>query len=500
MVKAYRTTPEANELLLQGSLALSEVEHAGVCVDAGYLRTALARTARQIKEIESELRADPIYRLWHRRFGEKTKLTAPDQLAAVVYGDLGFQPKAMTASGKRGKTDEASFEGFKGEGAEFVKNYFRAQKLRKGRGTYLKGIEREMICVDGKVHKVHPSYNLNIARTFRSSCDNPNFQNVPTRLEMLKEMIRRCYIPSPGNQLVEIDYSQIEVRVAACYNFDPTLIAYIKDPTTDMHRDMAMKLFFLSNKEVNGKSRHLAKNKFVFPEFYGDFYPRCARNLWEAVGFQSIKVGKDNDGLSIHDRLRDNGIHSLGECDPDQDSRSGTFEQHVKEVEKWMWHTQFPVYTQWKKDWYTEYLRTGGIMMHTGFAVNGLLNRNDVINYPVQGAAFHCLLWALIRIVRCLKRYKMRSRVVGEIHDCIVGDCPPEERDDFIDICRTIMVDELMKAWKWIIVPLEVEAEVCPIDGSWYEKHVCVERAGTWEPKDLKKWEGKNGPWKLQVA
>jgi DNA polymerase I-like protein with 3'-5' exonuclease and polymerase domains len=474
----FRTTPAAYELLHNGTIALAEIEHNGVRVDKTYLEDALDRTATAIKGIEEELRADPIYKIWRRRYGDRTKLAAPDQLAGVVFGELGHKPKSMTAGGKRGKADEAAFEGVN---LPFVKTYFRAQKLRKGRGTYLTGIQREMVRAPDGCWYVHPSYNLNTVATFRSSCQGPNWQNVPTRNPMLGEMVRRCYIPRPGFQLVEIDYSQIEVRISACYNHDPNLIRYIRDPSTDMHRDMAARLFFLKEGEVNKVSRHLAKNKMVFPQFYGDFYPRCARSLWEAIEFQDVRVGKD--GPSIYDRLRENGIRELGECDPEQKTKSGTFERHVQEVEEWLWYTQFPVYTQWKKDWFAAYQRNGGFRTHTGFAVNGPHARNDVINYPIQCDAFQCLLWSLPRINNRLRRLRMRSRVIGEIHDCTVGDVHPDERDDYINLCREIMVEGVTRAWDWIVVPLEIEAEVCEPDASWFEKKVYTEKDGTWELK-----------------
>lgn len=499
----YRTTPEAYDLLHAGALALSEIEANGVRVDQPYLKSALALTARQIRELEEVLRADPVYKVWRRRFGEKTKLTAPQQLSDVIFKELGYKRKSAGSGrggeraegSRRGEAEEAAFEGID---LPFLKTYFKAQKIRKGRGTYLRGIEREMVLHADGCYYVHPSYNLNTVATFRSSCDNPNWQNIPSRIDWLAAMIRRSYIPRPGFQLIEIDYSQIEVRVAACYNHDREMIRYINDPKSDMHRDMAAKLFFLTGKQGEQKDiRHLAKNKMVFPQFYGDFYIRCARHIWDAIGFQGIKL----DGVSLYEHLAKHGIKELGACDPGERARPGTFEAHVKEIERWMWEDWFREYAQWKRDYYAAYQRTGGFQMHTGFAVNGTYAKNDVTNYPVQGSAFHCLLWSLPRINRRLQRYKMRSRVVGQIHDCVVGDVHPRERDDYIHLVREVMVDEVAKAWKWLIVPLEVEPEVCPVDGPWSGKMASVldPESDRWVPKDRKKWEEKYGDWSLQL-
>lgn len=472
---SFRTTPAAYDLLQRGLVAHAEIEHAGMRIDRAYLEAVLASTAAQIREAEDELRADPIFRkYWQRRYGERTKLAAPAQLAGVVYGDLGYTPAKQTAGGQRGAADEASLEAID---LPFIKTYFRAQKLRKGRGTYLTGIQREMVRhADGNWY-VHPSWNLNTTVTYRPSCDNPNVMNVPTRNEVLGEMIRRCYIPRPGHQLIEIDYSQVEVRVAACYNHDPKLIAYINDPKSDMHRDMARKLFFLKVEQVTKPIRGLAKGAMVFAQFYGDYYPHCTKNLWS--GATELTVGE----TPLIQHLAAHGIDSCGACDPDQPPADGTFEKHVQGVERWMWGEQFPAYAQWKRDWFRAYQEHAGFMMLTGFAVNGRRSRNEIINAGIQGSAYHCLLWSLIKLVNRLLKHRFRSRIIAEVYDCIVADVWPPERDDYINMARTIMVDEIARVWDWLIVPLGVDPEGCEPDVSWYEKKAYIQRDGRWGPK-----------------
>lgn len=478
--KKYRTTPEAYQLLQDGLIALAEIEHSGVRVDKAYLDDSIDKVTERIGQLEESLRADPIYEKWRRMFGAKTNVGSPEQLSKLVFGKeadggLGYTPKLYTSGGKeadpskrRASAVEAAFEGLE---LPFVKRYFRTQKLRKGLGTYLKGIRRELVQhADGDSY-VHPSYMLNSVTTFRSSCSNPNFTNIPTRNKMLAEMVRRCYLPRRGRQLVEIDYGQIEVRVSHCYHHDPTLGAYLRDPNSDMHADMAAKLFMLPRSQISKEARHAAKNKFVFPEYYGDFYPRCAQSIWNAIEFQGIAVGKDGKGGSMKDHLASKGIRGLGECNPQERPAAGTFEAHVKEIERWFWEERFPVHNQWKKDWYASYLETGGFQTLSGFGFNLPLSRNDVINYGIQGDSFQCLLKALVILVRELRRRRMRTVLVGEIHDCLIADCPPEETDDFIDLAVRVMTEDVPRAFPWIDVGLEVEPECCPVDCCWFEKY-----------------------------
>jgi hypothetical protein len=139
-----------------------------------------------------------------------------------------------------------------------------------------------------------------------------------------------------------------------------------------------------------------------------------------------------------------------------------------------MWNKRFPVYTQWKRDWFDRYVKDGGFSSYVGFAWNGPMTRNEVLNYGIQCDSFQCNLWSLIELVKALRRYKMKTRIVGEIHDSLQFNSPPDELNSFLDLAHGVMVDRLMKHWDWIIVPLETESEVCPIGESWFSKREWV--------------------------
>lgn len=489
----HTTTPDAMRLLHEGYLALSEVEGHGVRIDKDYLDRTMTEITQRIKANEADLRADPIYRTWQRRYGSRANVGSHEQLGRVIFGELGYKTARKTESGDRDAADE---EAFKDVDVPFVKLWFATQKLRKVHGTYLTGIQREMVQHDDGLWYVHPIYNGNTVASYRSSCKDPNFQNNPVRNPEQGEIVRRCYIPRPGHQLVELDYGQIEVRIPCCYHSDPNLMKYVFDPTTDMHRDMAVQIFKLTPKQVSKEARHVAKNEFVFPTFYGSYYAQCAPHIWDTIDRRQLKV----EGMNtlLRDHLAAKGITELGDCNPRQDPIKGTFEYHLKEIEDDFWGRRFPVYADWKKDWYAQYQRDGGFKMLTGFAVNIPLDKKQVCNYPVQGVAFHVTLWSLIKINRCLKRYKFKSRVIGEVHDCINQDCHPRERDDVIDLSVRIMTEEI-KAWaQWLNVPLVVEPECCPVDASWFDKMAMVAKNGIWVPSSLEKWEAKFGPWSKQ--
>ena len=245
------------------------------------------------------------------------------------------------------------------------------------------------------------------------------------------------------------------------------MIKEINDASKDMHRDAACDCFMLKKKQVSWDARDIGKNMFIFPQFYGDYYIHCAKNMWKAVVDRNIRT---TDGINLIKHLRQKGIYELGNCDPTEKARKGTFEKRVQEIEYNFWNKKFKVYNQWKKDWYKAYLKKGYFETLTGFIIEGKMERNQVLNYPVQGSAFHWLLWSLIRIQKLMNKYKMKSLLVGQIHDSIVGDIHKRERRDYLDIVKHVIYEDIRKHWKWIIVPLLVEVEVCPVNGNWYEK------------------------------
>ena len=154
----------------------------------------------------------------------------------------------------------------------------------------------------------------------------------------------------------------------------------------------------------------------------------------------------------------------------------------MRDVENLFWKVRFQDYTRWKERWYEQYRSQGYFDTLTGFRVSGDLSRNQVLNSPVQGSAFHCLLWSLIELQKELDKRRMRTLLVGQIHDSIMADVPLDETQSFLDLAQEVMTKRLRKAWDWIIVPLEIEAELSEVDGSWADLHEWTKKGDGWSP------------------
>ena len=105
--------------------------------------------------------------------------------------------------------------------------------------------------------------------------------------------------------------------------------------------------------------------------------------------------------------------------------------------------------------------------MFTGFRCYAPMSRNQVLNSPIQGAAFHCLLYTFINVTNELEKNKMDTRLIGEIHDAIIPDINPDEEKQFDNIIWYYGTRKIREDWDWVIVPLKIEKSISNVDESW---------------------------------
>lgn len=456
-MKLHPNTEQAYRLLHDGTLAMGKAERQGIRVDVDYLKSEKTRISKEIYHGEKAFKTSKFFKDWEKSTGKEVNPNSAVQLRNYLYKEKGLTPPKLTDTGQ-GSTDEESLGNLK---IPELQDLLRIRKLKKLRDTYLDQFSREQ--VDGVIH---PFFNLHLVRTYRSSSNGPNFQNIPKRDKEAMHIVRKALYPRKGHQLLEVDYGNLEVRIGACYHKDSNMIKYIKDPTTDMHRDMMEQIFKLeyNGSEEHGVLRSAAKNGFVFPQFYGDYYVNNAKDMACRWGELPSGVWKDTHGISI-------GSKTLGEHMRSQGFKSiKSFEKHLEQIQYDFWTKRFPEYAKWKRRCWNIYKRKGYVDLLTGFRCHGVMSKNDATNYPIQGSAFHCLLWSFIKITHDLEMMGLSSKVIGQIHDAIILDIYPEELETVAELVHRVTCEELPSYWPWIIVPLEVDAEICPVDGSWAEK------------------------------
>lgn len=449
-------TPEAYQLIHDGILALARAERQGIRVDLEYCKRESKRCQHRINKAMEKLMETNLWKRWRHVYGTRANVMSRAQLSNLLYKHMKITPSKFTSSGE-GATDEKALRNLNIPGLSDVLKIHKWNKVKK---TYLDAfIELQ---VDGFIH---PSFNLHTVRTYRSSSENPNFQNIPKRDEESMKICRRAIIPRPGRMLVEADFSSLEVNISACLHQDPQMIAYLTDKKSDMHLDMARQIFKMPEMDrsqpVFNTLRQAAKNGFVFPQFYGDYYENNAKSLadWVKLPQSKWKSGQGlelPDGSHISDHFRSQGIQSFQQ-----------FVEHIKAVEDDFWNHRFRVYNTWKQEQIREYRKKGYLRLVTGFICSGIMRKNEITNYPIQGPAFHCLLFTFIQLDRIAKKRKWKSVLIGQIHDSLIMDVVPEELPEIEKALQHIVKKILPKTWKWIILPLEIEIEKYGVDKSW---------------------------------
>ena len=473
------TTCDAADLLLRSSLALSKASRAGIRIDEQYLDTAIADTKKKIADIEEELKSGVEWRRWQRRFGDKSKLTSTPQLATVLY-DILHHKWVKETDKKKKATDSEALEAI---GTPFTKKIMEMRSTEKLLATFLMGLKKEI--VDGYFH---PSFNVHTTTSYRSSSGRGaseesssshdlNFQNLPIRSQIQGPVVRPCYRAREGWQIAEIDFGAHEWKCASAIWGDPGMLAYCHDESRCIHYDWTAKCYACSRDQVSKPMRTEGKNKFVFPILYGSYYKSCGRNLWDTAVKMDLKL---TDGTSLVAHLASLGIH----CRED-------LQEHIKGVEIDFYKT-FPTFAERKDRVWEEFRRVGHHDTVTGFRLKwdkkGAMSRNFLLNGLVQGPSFHVNSWCYTEMVKWLEKEKMRSLFLGQVHDCQLFDCPPDELDDVLETAHWYMTVGVRKHWDWITVPLLVEVDVTPISGNWHEKKPWHRNADTrtWHVKEKK--------------
>lgn len=467
-------TKQSIEFYRQASLAFSRMSGNGIRIDIPKLHKRIKKVERKIKSLEEELRAEPEFRWLEKRFGGRVNPSSRDQLREYFFDELGMKPKTYTSKGQA-KLDKDFLES-QCSGYKYVELFLLREKLIKANSTYLNNLLKE---TDSEGY-LHPFFYLHIASSLRTSSSMPNFQNLPIRDKVIGPLIRELVIPRKGNVLVEIDYGAMEFRIAASFWEDPAMIKYASDPTKDIHRDMAMWCYKLAKEEVSKDARYCAKNKFVFPILYGSYYVSCAKNLWLHMNTMNLKLANDPN-KTVQQHLLEKGIKKLGSCDPRSSAKIGTYEYLIKQAEE-NFNKKFHVFCEKKAKWWNDYVKNGYFRMKTGFIINSIHDNLFLMNTPIQGSASHCLTWSIIEIQKEIEK-RMESKLIAQIHDCILSDVPEQELQDYINLSKEVMTERIRKHWGWIKTPLEIEVDVVANDESWDKKRPWIYNGSLWVPK-----------------
>lgn len=432
----------------KGLGVMSEMQLNGVKLNEQHYFYCLSDVSKRGQELYKKLTTESKEaRAFKNTYSREINIDSSEDLGKLYFEVLQHEGE-KTAAG-RWKTDKNALARIK---SPFTRDLASYKKLTKMGNTYLNNMLTEY--VEGKIH---PFFDLHIPVTYRSSSSKPNFQNLPKRDPEAMKQIRSGIVPDEDCVIMEIDFSGAEVNVSCAYHRDQNFYKYLTDPTTDMHRDSACDILKLSHdelahpdftkeqKKLAKKIRNETKNKWVFAEFYGDWYESCGKSLYEVYYKNTMYLP---NGLTTAQHMDNCGIGDLED-----------FLMHCKDMERVMWEERFPEYTQWKKDIYDFYIKHGYIDTYLGFRFQGYMNRKHCSNYPIQSTSFHLLVYTIIQASKFIRKHKLKTKLVMQIHDSLVASVPIKEINIYAPAINSIITN-LHKTFKWMNVPMQAEAEI----------------------------------------
>ena len=382
---------------------LADMECEGVKVDINTLKEYSKQLEVDIREVEKEI---------FNKAGCEFNIASPKQLGDILFDKLKIDIKAKKTKTGQYATGEEILSRLASEHeiAKLILDYREFQKLKS---TYVDALP---LLINKKDGRIHTSYNQAVAATGRLSSTNPNLQNIPIRTEKGRE-IRKAFVNKGEDYLImSADYSQIELRIMATFSKEENMIEAFRNGV-DIHSTTASKVFKVPISEVTSDMRR--KSKMVnFGIIYGisafglsqrlNIPRREAADIIEAYfrEFPAIKTYMDN---AINEAREKEYVETiLGR---------------------------------------RRYLRD---INSRNMTIRGYAERN-AINAPIQGSAADMIKVAMINIHDWIKKEKLKSRMIMQVHDELVFDVYIPESD-----LVKKKVDEFMSTAIIMDVPMEI--------------------------------------------
>ena len=395
---------------------LATMEHNGVKVDVGQLRSYSARLSLELAEIEGKVR--------ELSGVDGVNLSSPKQVGALLFERLRIAPNIKKSAKGSYPTDEETLNSYR-EATPVVGLILEYRAVKKLISTYADALPNLISSLDGKVHT---TFNQALTATGRLSSNNPNLQNIPIRTERGRE-IRKAFVPSnPQGFILSADYSQIELRLMAHMSCDPHFLEAFRNGA-DIHTATAAKIFGVAPEQVSKEERSRAK-----VANFGIIYGISAFGLSQRMGLSR----KDSKEFIETYFATYPGIKEYMEKTIAQGREQGFVE------------------TIFGRKRYLPDINSRNANLRS-------FNERNAINAPLQGSAADIIKIAMINLHRRMQEMRLKSKLILQVHDELVLDVVPEELE-----LLSGLVKETMESVVELKVPLIAE---CGYGKNWLEAH-----------------------------
>jgi len=380
---------------------LAEMELAGCRVDKGALVSFGEMLAERITELEQSI---------YDMAGETFNINSPKQLGEILFGKLGLPHGKKTKTGWSTNADVLEKLRYEASIVSAVLEYRQYAKLKS---TYADGLLKT-IDPDGRIRT---SFQMTVTATGRLSSTEPNLQNIPTRTDLGSE-IRRMFVPADGCVLVDADYSQIELRLLAHIAGDENMRNAFTSGQ-DIHTATAAQVFHVDSKDVTPEMRRSAK----------------------AVNFGIVY------GISAFSLSQDIGV-SVAEAKAYMEAYFATFPSVRKYMDAVVEKARETGYVE------TIFRRRRDLPELTSSNHNlRAFGERVALNMPIQGTAADVMKLAMVAVFRRLKAEGLQAKLVLQVHDELIVECPVEEAEAVAKL-----LEEEMERVVALSVPLIAEA------------------------------------------
>lgn len=390
---------------------LFDMEYTGVNVDKDYLLNMGEEVSKKLEEKEKEIHS--------LANNSDFNINSPKQLGKVLFEDLGIPyPKKVKADSNYSTSVDILN---KLKDYEIVNKILEYRSLSKIYSNYIVGL-LDFIKEDGKIHTI---FNQTLTRTGRLSSMNPNLQNIPAR-EEYGRLIRKAFVPSSDSVIISSDYSQIELRVFAHMSGAENLIEAFKE-NMDIHTKTAMDIYHISKEEVTPNLRRNAK----------------AVNFGILYGISSFGLSEDL-GMSMSDAKKfiDNYLKTYP-----------GIKDYMEKLKKDAYENGF-VKTLFGRVRVIDELKSNNFMVRAS-------GERMALNTPIQGTSADIIKIAMINVYNKFLENNLKAKIIIQVHDELLIDCPKDELDTVIGILRK----EMENAYR-LSVPLKVDINY---GNNWYE-------------------------------
>ena len=393
---------------------LADMESTGIRLDVALLERLGKDMGQRLTGLEED-----IYRLAGRPFN----IGSVKQLREILFKEMGHRSTRRTAVGGEASTDQEALENLARQGVELAQKLLEQRKIAKLKSTYVDALPA---LVNRATGRIHASFNQTVAATGRLSSSDPNLQNIPIRSEEGGQ-IRQAFVPAEGWLLCAADYSQIELRLLAHFSGDEALQRAFAEEQ-DIHATVAAQTFGVDRRDVTAEMRRMAK-----VVNFGIIYGMSAYGLAMRLEIDAKEAERFIDAyFARYPRVLEYQERLLADC---------------------------------RAKGYVATLlgRRRAITMANVRGRSTYRNRNqperEAINMEIQGSAADLIKVAMLNVHRRLRKENRRTRLLLQIHDELVFEVPPEERETACKLVREEMTGALAER---LNVPLQVDIGIGP--------------------------------------